>query len=499
MFELEVVSVCWDAIDGATIYELLFDLEAAGELTESINISLRFLLCFWYLSVGFRTAIMFMMHLPAGSYGFTIFMPMPLQLAREPTVDRTLQALRNRSLIVVTMAIAEIYAAILRIILWSKNLLSQLQIEMAIKNLTFLISIYSASEMYNTTKRRDWNTREIFGNLKYPSRYDQIQCGKWFFIVCYWTQSFLMNYMLAQVSPNSNMWYWAEFFDITLLILFWKTCSNACRKLNYNPEGGNWYLPSEGFLLFPWKRALCISFLLAFNLFIARVPSIYEYAKKFNTTEEGGLVTYGNALLVMALSILTIGSGAIFWSLSHMLFNKEFTASPGDYHAVHDPVISMVCSSTQIEGAMDILSSVVLLQLAELNLPNNVDNAIQMFALLELLNACLMFSFQAFLSGGREDTPRDLIQYKAGIRAIRTGIDLGVFFLRLVLWVEYNALTSVFLIKNLYNLLHTAAQFERYIGVTKYPKYTLFTEPIPAQEWYGMDLQEWRAVTLASR
>ena len=105
-------------------------------------------------------------------------------------------------------------------------------------------------------------------------------------------------------------------------------------------------------------------------------------------------------------------------------------------------------------------------------------------------------TFMLFSSaGGTDDTPMDLVKWKAILRSIRACIDLGVLSLRLVLWVKYNALSSVFLIKNLYNLLHTAAQIERYMGVRAYPKYTLFTESVSPADWYGMSKTEWRQAT----
>ena len=89
---------------------------------------------------------------------------------------------------------------------------------------------------------------------------------------------------------------------------------------------------------------------------------------------------------------------------------------------------------------------------------------------------------QVFLAGGTDDTPMDLVKWKAKLRTMRAVIDLGTLILRVVLWVEYNALTSVFLIKNLYNLLHTGSQVERGYKIEKYPKYTLFTENVPPAE-----------------
>ena len=165
------------------------------------------------------------------------------------------------------------------------------------------------------------------------------------------------------------------------------------------------------------------------------------------------------------------------------------------YNAIHDPTISMVAMATQIEGALDVLSCVTLMQVAPLHLPSAVNGAVQFFCLFELFNACQSFALQVLLSGGQDDTPLDLVKWKAWLRGLRGLIDLGTFVLRLVLWVQYNALSSVFLIKNLYNLLHTYAQIERYVGVTKYPKYTLFTESVPPNEWYGLTRQEWRDAT----
>lgn len=158
----------------------------------------------------------------------------------------------------------------------------------------------------------------------------------------------------------------------------------------------------------------------------------------------------------------------------------------------------MVAISTQIEGALDVLSCVTLMQLAPLHLPDAVNGAVKFFCLFELFNASQSFALQVLLAGGQDDTPLDLVKWKAWLRALRGLIDFGCFILRLVLWIQYNALSSVFLIKNLYNLLHTYAQIERYVGVTKYPKYTLFTESVAPQEWYGLTKQEWRDATRAT-
>jgi len=139
------------------------------------------------------------------------------------------------------------------------------------------------------------------------------------------------------------------------------------------------------------------------------------------------------------------------------------------YNAIHDPSINMVSAAVIVEGALDVLSAATLMQLAENSLPIYVNNAIVLFCLLELVNAGQCFALPCLLSGGHDDTPKDLVKYNAYLRCARGFIDLGTIVLRVVLWVQYDAVSSVFLVKNLYNLIHTATQVDRYSGVRYYP------------------------------
>lgn len=91
-----------------------------------------------------------------------------------------------------------------------------------------------------------------------------------------------------------------------------------------------------------------------------------------------------------------------------------------------------------------------------------MDGAVSLFVLLELLNACQSFALQTSLSGGTDDTPLDLVRNTAYQRTYRCFIDAGTLVLRLILWIQYNATNGVFLVKNLYNLMHTAALMERW-------------------------------------
>ncbi len=59
------------------------------------------------------------------------------------------------------MTAAEVYAAIIRIILWARGQLSPLQQDMCIKNILFATSVYGAYDMFMSVKERHWSVSEL--------------------------------------------------------------------------------------------------------------------------------------------------------------------------------------------------------------------------------------------------------------------------------------------------------------------------------------------------
>jgi hypothetical protein len=83
--------------------------------------------------------------------------------------------------------------------------------------------------------------------------------------------------------------------------------------------------------VFPSKKVLVISVLMGINMYVGRVPALfYTYTSlaRRDIMLEGWL-SYDNVLLIVAMSVLPIAFAAMYWSLSYMLFRKEFTACPG--------------------------------------------------------------------------------------------------------------------------------------------------------------------------
>jgi hypothetical protein len=145
---------------------------------------------------------------------------------------------------------------------------------------------------------------------------------------------------------------------------------------------------------------------------------MYFHAKEMDN-DANGTYRYDNAMLLVQLSIAPMLCYSLYWSISLMLFRKEFTASPGNYNAIHDPMIDMVSSSIMIEGAIDVISAAAFMNLARNDLPSDMNNLVLACALLEIWNACQSFALQALLSGGVDDTPVDLVRWKAKLRVIR--------------------------------------------------------------------------------
>lgn len=210
--------------------------------------------------------------------------------------------------------------------------------------------------------------------------------------------------------------------------------------------------------------------LMLVSLMFFRLPALYTHYSSMDDDSSGNLQTYNNAMLLVAISAIPLFAYSSFWSLSYMLFRKEFTASPGNYNAIHDPTINMVNTAVMVEGALDILSAATLMHLATLHLPSNVNNAILLFCLLELINGCQSFCLPVLLSGGYDNTPKDQVRWNAYLRVSRGLIDFGTIVLRIVLWVQFGAVSSVFLVKNMYNLLYTGTQVDRWLGVHYYPE-----------------------------
>jgi hypothetical protein len=229
--QVESTQICWDALDGATLYLLLTDQD--HPISARTDVAARILLCFWYLSIGVRVSLLYLAHLSPRSPAIAFLLPPPLLRSQEPTVDRTLSSINLRSCITIAMAFAQFYAGGLRLALWQDNNLSLLQQEMFFKNVLFFLPLFNSVYMFSVTKQRMWNTRELIDfpvcsgynlSLRKPSRQFQLEFLRVAFVVTYLVTGAMFSSFLTHVTNESTMWVNNVGSDILCCIAFLFLC-----------------------------------------------------------------------------------------------------------------------------------------------------------------------------------------------------------------------------------------------------------------------------------
>ena len=219
------MSVCWDALDGSSLFELYQE----QDLSESFSQAVKSLMIFWYLSVGVRLAMMFSAHLNPNSYLSGMLMSQPKSFSQDPTVDRSLQGMRLRSVVTLVMAVAEFFALSLRITLWIRGTLSAVQQEMMIKNFLFLGAVGTAVGTFGRVSKKSWNSRYILGIIKKPSRLTQMRILHCIFPISYVIVGSMLSAYLIHTTGNGK-WGINIMFDVILAVVFLVSCRQVHNK-----------------------------------------------------------------------------------------------------------------------------------------------------------------------------------------------------------------------------------------------------------------------------
>ena len=175
----------------------------------------------------------------------------------------------------------------------------------------------------------------------------------------------MMSTFLIEVTDEGSKWSANVITDIILALYFCYYYKFSYMRRDQQ-ESKTWILDFRrlsGYVIFPGRGASILGALLSINLVCARIPALYHYATEMEASDADRRWSYDNAMLLVQLTMIPIFCYAMYWSLSLMLFRKEFTASPGDYNAIHDPMIGLVGSSVMIEGALDVVSAAAFMTL----------------------------------------------------------------------------------------------------------------------------------------
>lgn len=232
-------------MDGSSLYELLtntntHDNTASSDSGTSGNIDAcaRFLMCFWYFSIGARISLLFCSHMSPSSSFFRYFQSPPYDHSLEPTVDRTVSAIQFKSYITLTMAFAQFFAAGLRLTLWIRGELNNIQQGMMVKNLLFFSQIGTALMWSMSASARNWNSPLYLDTyipslnwtltIRKPHRLKQIEFFRYFFMFSYCLTGAMMSGFLSHVPSaySSNLWLLNFMCDLILCLIFFFVCRN---------------------------------------------------------------------------------------------------------------------------------------------------------------------------------------------------------------------------------------------------------------------------------
>jgi hypothetical protein len=235
-------------MDGASLYELLTNSsnshdtssEASQNISSDVDAAARFLMCFWYFSIGIRVSLLFCSHLSPSSSLYRFIQTTPFSHSPEPTVDRTVTAIQFKSYITISMAFAQFFAAGLRLTLWIRGQLNNTQQGMMVKNILFFSPVGTAIMWSMSASARNWNSRLYLETyisswkivIRKPTRFKQIEFLRYLFMLSYCLTGAMMSGFLSNVPSNisSKLWLLNFMCDVLLCILFYF----LCRRIHNN-------------------------------------------------------------------------------------------------------------------------------------------------------------------------------------------------------------------------------------------------------------------------
>ena len=161
---------------------------------------------------------------------------------------------------------------------------------------------------------------------------------RWIFAGAYILEgSMLSAFLIVVASGDGFTWICNVASDLLLIAFFLVYCRNNHLKRSNTIVEQSLIYPANGYLVFPGYFGMILGIVLTANMFIARLPALYYNYDNMNNA--ASWTNYPNATLLISCSVIPIALYAQYWSVSFMLFHKEFTACPGKYV----PLLCCIC------------------------------------------------------------------------------------------------------------------------------------------------------------
>eukprot|EP01084_Bolivina_argentea_P196780 337322_1 len=477
IFDLDVVDICLDSLDAAALFQILIT-ETLNQV-DYINTLTKVTIILWMLSVSIRLALLYLVHLPSTSLIWKILLPnrsfytfmaywfsmnkrFEAQSISDNTgyISRVLFALRFRALQHLLMIPCEIMAIIVRILLFCHGHVQYEQAELIFKNFTGLWKTYRTFHLYQQQFKSNNETKSdgIFQicvswlYCKCISLQSSIIFWYFIFISSYIAFCAVLNYYLS-IAIESWIVYFFSVFDILILvpfILYFK--DTYALELLGNP-----------------KRSLHLVFvmlLLELNIGCYRIP-VYYY--KYSQFSQNGIQSFES--LTYALMMAVLPYYAFHRTISYWFLKNHLSWNSGK---VEDPSYALTSQAACSEGVLDILScSAFLMMAVDDNLNGGMQRTCVAFSILELLNGGFCFAASAMICHWNQHA-NAMIRVISWSRAIRFIIDTGAFIARMIVWLKFGVIGSVFMIKNIYHIIHCVASMRRAVGLDDFDRINTF-------------------------
>eukprot|EP01084_Bolivina_argentea_P196779 337318_1 len=542
IFDLDVVEICLDSIDSSSLFQILITPELST--ITYINFLTKIAITMWMTSVGLRIALLFLVHLPASSFIWLIMLPhkayymfMPFWFAsstynvncddKAGYVSRVQLALRFRVIQHLLTIPCEIMAIIVRLLIFVDISTQYEQAELLVKNIAGLWRAFRV--FYVAYKQKQFDARSALQHLQEPAdeqkteaiaEQKQIQidpdagiktkqsdteldlilqdenpiqaektqryCGYYLCCKCIsmqqyvflWTITFMISYITIcavlnyyiVLAWNSYIGYLFSVLDILVVYKFWR----HVKKGEYDSLSIDVSGPM------PIIRMMI---LLEINMGSYRVPIYYHKYKTFASND--GINSFDSILYVLMLFIIP-----------YYAFHKAIQCNFLKDHywwtskKIEDSTYSLTSQAACSEGVLDVLSCSAFLSMAvDNNLNTYMQRTCAAFSILELLNGGLCYATSATICHEQFINPEKMIALVSASRKTRLLIDTGAFIVRMIAWLKFGVIGSVFMIKNLYHIIHAIAFSQRAKGMN-YVQTPFFFCTVSSEDWnsirYGL-------------
>ncbi|KAJ3425767.1 transmembrane protein 121b [Anaeramoeba flamelloides] len=440
--ELEVIEICLDTLDSVNLYCTFATALFSKELGV-LKAIVPYVCGLWFATVCLRILLTFVLHRNLDHkiwYKLGIRGPNDcwddfLFVSEKESYFRISVGLKYRAISQAIVIPIETAVLIIRIILLAKSPTKH-DFIMIGKNLS---SLWRSIAVLTTSSEP--SDRCLQDKFKKPPQ--KLQASIWFFLAL---ASFIFTCTSLDLFIQKGYSMGWVIFGITstVLIVLLLLCSFFNK---YNRFFGNIQF---------WLLAFFFAF-VAFAGF--RIPLLFWKANTFSTSVNNFFSQTILSLILQGFLVFIFGMSKLML-LFHMK-NTRYADHINGYYYIRDKSAPLIINSINVEGTMDFLSAIDLFQNYQFTqLDVSSKRASIAFSFFEILSSMICYGSTWLLaSSGME--AEEIPNFKAISRFVRMFVDVGSIILRIVVGAKTNTMSTIWIVKNIYQIFHGISQITR--------------------------------------